>query len=150
MKRFFLILFLISSVYSESGNWGFKGVYEYFPVSARILSLGKSGAALTEDISSVYFNPASLAYINPQQIVFSDALLPLGSTMGWFGYARPTREFGNFGVHITGVYSGKMEMTDVWGNKLLDKFADFNMGFSLNYARELTYNVGFGFSYKLI
>ncbi|MEO0260068.1 MAG: hypothetical protein ABIM77_04935, partial [candidate division WOR-3 bacterium] len=102
MKRIFLILLFASLVYSESGNWGFKGSYEYFPVSARILSLAKSGSALTEDMSSVYFNPACLAYINPQQIVFSDALLPLGSTMGWFGYARPTKDFGNFGIHITG------------------------------------------------
>uniref|UniRef100_A0A7V3ZT07 PorV/PorQ family protein n=2 Tax=candidate division WOR-3 bacterium TaxID=2052148 RepID=A0A7V3ZT07_UNCW3 len=150
MKRIFLILLFASLVYSESGNWGFKGSYEYFPVSARILSLAKSGSALTEDMSSVYFNPACLAYINPQQIVFSDALLPLGSTMGWFGYARPTKDFGNFGIHITGLYAGKMEITDIWGNKLHDKYADFNISTSLSYARELTYNVGFGFSYKLI
>jgi hypothetical protein len=150
MKRLILIFSLISFVYSEEGYWGFAGSYEYFPVSARILSLGKTCVALTGDISSIYFNPASLAYINPQQIVFSDALLPLGATMGWFGYARPTKEYGNFGVYLNGLYSGKMEITDEWGNKKGDKFSEYNILASLNYAKEISYNFGFGFSYKLI
>lgn len=150
MKKLIIIPILFSLLAAEEGNWGFAGSYTHFSGSARFLALGKTGSAITEDISSVYYNPAGLAYINPQQLVFSDAILPLGGRMGWFGYARPTKEYGNFGIHFTGLYAGKIEITDIWGQRSGETFSDLNLLTSLNYAKEIFYNVGVGISYKLL
>lgn len=150
MKKIFIIFVFSGLLHAEEGNWGFAGNYTQFSGSARFLALGKAGNAITEDMSSVYFNPAGLAYINPQQLIFSDAILPLGGRMGWFGYARPTKEYGNFGIHFTGLYAGKMEITDIWGQKAGETFSDLNLLTSLTYAKEIFYNVGAGISYKLL
>ncbi len=131
------------------GAWGVPGSFMFYSPTARAFSLGSAFTAFSEDPSAIYFNPAGIAEMNPQEIQFSNSPLPLGAQYGWFGYVRPTLKLGNFGAALLFFNSGKIELTDPEA-KTHGNFNHFETAFYFTYAKELLKYFDAGVSYKIL
>ena len=71
MKKYFIILFLISEfVYSQFTIGKYSGDFLATGFGSRALGMGGASVASTNDVSSVYWNPAALAKLKNPEISF--------------------------------------------------------------------------------
>lgn len=73
-----------------------------FPVGAKYVALGGQ-ITTTDDVYSVYYNPASVDFVQKHQIAFEYTGMFLGINeniyRAFLGYALPTSKIGSFGIY---------------------------------------------------
>ena len=115
MKKLLLIFLTILSlgtVFAQNPNLGTSGAqFLQIPVGARAEAMGGAIVGLTDDASSIFWNPAGLLKINNVQAHFS--------YMNWFdlfdfnaaSLVYNAGEFGVFGASMVSFTTGNMEIT---------------------------------------
>lgn len=155
MKKLLLIIsFLITAnfVFAQNPNLGTSGAqFLQIPVGARAEAMGGAIIGLTNDASSVFWNPAGIAKINNLQAHFS--------YMNWFdlfdfnaaSMVYNIEEVGSFGASIIVMSTDKMEITTEEEPNGTGRFFDGgDVALSLSYARNLTDRFAVGLSIKYI
>lgn len=125
-----------------------------FPMGARYNGLGEAGVALSQDATSVWWNPGGLAFatdIHRRSIhAMQSKLVPdLADDIAlyWGGYVSKLGTSGNFGASITYLDMGEQISTDDAGVEG-DTFSSYMFAFGLAYGTKLTPNVGVGLGVK--
>jgi hypothetical protein len=118
-------------------------------VGARAEAMGEAYSAVTEDATSLYWNPAGLARLDNAEATFMHAPY-LAST--YYDYGAYAKRFGNqaFGIGIQYFSAGSILETDN-SNTILGSFSPYDLAATMGYAYRFSEEgLAFGVSGKYI
>ena len=160
MKRIYLLAVLgavlvMGLASAASAGSGAGAINLSFPIGARYNALGEAGTALSQDATSMWWNPGGLAFL-PQRpknhdihIMQSSLAEGLAEDIGlyWAGYAAPMGSHGAFGGYLNYLDMGDQQATDENGQPI-GLFSSYMFAFGLNYGVRVSKNVGVGLGVK--
>jgi len=114
-------------------------------------ALGDAYVSLVSDISSVYWNPAGLSFMNQSQVMFSYQpwLVDINTFFTAAGVVLP--KYGTLAFSLIGVNYGEMKVTTVEMQQGTgETFFASDYAFNFSYARRLATWFGFGASAKYV
>lgn len=120
-------------------------------VGARGVGMGETIVASTNDVSSLFWNPAGITGITNGEATFHHTTWIAGTTLNYAAMAFKVPNVGHIGAQIYIFDSGEMEVTDIIfpdGTGENFKVQDIMLG--LTAARQLTQNFAIGGSVKYI
>ncbi len=155
MKKLLVIFLTVLSfgiVYAQNPNLGTSGAqFLQIPVGARAEAMGGAIVGLTDDASSIFWNPAGLVKVNNVQAHFS--------YMNWFdlfdfnaaSLVYNAGEFGVFGASMVSFTTGNMEITTEEEPNGTGRYFDAgDIALGISYAKYLTDRFSVGLSVKYI
>jgi len=113
-------------------------------VGARASAMGEAFTALTDDGTSIYWNPAGLTKLDNRELLVMYNISYQNIDQGYLSLASPLAR-GTIGVGINYVHIGGIEGTDEQGNFTGD-FSASDFQASLAYARCISPRLRFGLS----
>ena len=148
-----LILGLAGSAIAGSGA---GAISMTFPIGARYNALGEAGVALSQDVTSIWWNPGGLAFMPDREkehdahIMQSSLAQGLADDIGlyWGGYGMPLGSHGAMGFAINYLDMGDQEGMDENGDPT-GVFHSYMFSVHATYGVRLsgTLGVGLGVSY---
>ncbi len=120
-------------------------------VGARASAMGDAYVALSDDISSLYWNPGGLASLQKNEIMFSFSDWLVDTGIYFFGASFRLENVGVFGVSMYSFTSGDIAETTVLepdGTGRTFSAGDFSAG--LTYSRQITDRFSAGITVKYI
>lgn len=170
--KIFLIISSLLFIYSQSSAQTviskYAGEFMAIGVGGRPLGMGGAYAAIANDVTSGYYNPAGLAHIDyPQIALMHDERF--GSLVN-YDYAAVAIPYGkdlSFGISIMrlgvdGIPDTRSALVDYNGNKILDdprdrldyskitEFSNQDWAFYLSFAKRYSENFYYGANIKII
>lgn len=120
---------------------------------ARPAGMGEAFAAIADDATATYWNPAGIAFQNKRQVALMHSpWLPELDMDLYYEFASYTMEvpdWGHFGLTFTYFSMGEWDRTDEGGN-VIGSDKSFDMAGSLSYATKVQENWGVGLNFKVI
>ena len=132
---------------SKSGTT--TGEFLRIGVGARPVAMGEAFAAVAEDASALYWNPAGIARLSSRDLLVAHTLWYMDVSHDYLAYAQPLGKVGAIGISATYLMTsfdkrlGDTETPDSTGS-----VGDMALG--LTYARTLPWDVDGGFTLKYI
>ncbi len=146
------LLVLPMSVFAEPfGKTGTAALqFLKLGVDARAIGMGEAYTAVTDDISSVYWNPAGLAPAFDNQAFFSHTEWP-ANIMHEFAAASYTNGVSTWAIFGSVLHMDDMEVTDeeTFG-PTGETFTNSDMAFGLSYAQQFTSKFSAGGTVKYL
>ncbi len=155
LLTFSILIFLLLNV-------GFGQVTKTGTTAAKFLSMGigpranaMGGAftSLANDASALYWNPAGAASMKQYEAMFTYTSLfkDLDISLNYAALVIPADDWGNFGVSITALDYGKMDVTtELYPDGTGEKYSASSYAFALSYARNITESFTAGITIKYI
>ena len=120
-------------------------------VGARATAMGDAYVALSNDISSIYWNPAGLATLKNNEALFQTTNWLLGTHLYFFGACYRIPSIGTIGLSINSFSSGDIQETTIWEpDGTGRKFNTSNFLGGLTYSRQMTDRFSVGITLKYI
>ncbi len=157
LKLFLIIVFLVNSMpgimfaqtQTRSGTTTADFLQIGFNSSGN--AMGEAQTALAEDVSSIYFNPASLAKLNRNQVLFTYLPWILDINSAHVGAAYINPRMGNLAISFFQTSYGAEEVNTVdRQDGTGEVFDGQDIFISFTYARQLAKWFSFGSSAKYI
>ncbi len=153
MKKFQIIIFLLSyTLYGQNPNLGTAGAqFLEIPVGARAAALGGAFVGLSDDATSVFWNPAGLTRIRNNSAHFT--------YMNWFDFfdfnaasaAFNLADVGTVAASFTILKMDRQEITTEQQPNGTGRFYDAqDIALGVSYARNLTDRFSFGLTFKYV
>lgn len=142
-----LPMLLAAKPFGKAGTVGMQ--FLKLGVDARAIGMGEAYTAVTDDISSVYWNPAGLAPAYQNQVFFSHTNWP-ADIMQEFAAASLTNGVSTVAVYGSMLHMDKMDVTDEDTFDITgEKFTNSSMAMGINYAQQFTnkFSAGLGVKY---
>ena len=139
---------MFAAVFAKTGTASLQ--FLKLGVDARAIGMGEAYTAVTDDISSVYWNPAGLALKYETQVFFSHTNW-VAETYHEFVAASTETNYGFFGVFGSVFHTPAMDVTteDDFGPNG-EKFYFSNIAAGLTYANAFTDKFSFGITGKFL
>jgi long-subunit fatty acid transport protein len=129
-------------------------------VSARSMGMGGAYAAISDDVSALYYNPAGLTSLLGREVMATYIDMPADVQYGFVGFGMPLESVGGVvGIGVYGLTSGSMIET-TYDQGSIDaelgifgtgrQFAWNDLAVSVSYGRYLTDRFSIGFSVRYI
>lgn len=119
-------------------------------IDARAIGMGEAYTAVTDDVSSLYWNPAGIAKKFGNQIMFSHTNWPASIMHEFIGYTTET-DYGMIGLQVSVLHMDDMEVMDESNfGPTGEKFTASNIAIGLTYANSLTDKFSFGATGKYL
>jgi long-subunit fatty acid transport protein len=157
MKKYIgalLIIILIpgllsAKIFAKTGTAGLQ--FLKIGIDARAIGMGEAYTAVTDDISSVYWNPAGLALKSQNQVLFSHTEWVADIRYEYVAASRVT-DYGTFALSASILY---MDWMDVYEEDNLleptgETFTCSDLSAGLSYANSFTDKFSFGFTLKYL
>ncbi|MBM3235466.1 PorV/PorQ family protein [Candidatus Poribacteria bacterium] len=144
---FFFLLFSSNSVLASSK---FAGEFLTLGVGARPLAMGGSYAAIADDSTAAYWNPAGLGSLEHSEASFMHSSLFGLDSFNFFNYVRPLRNNGAFGLSWLRVGVDDIFHTTVKNPasvsadnrpEIKERFSNVDNAFFLSYGKNLRFDV---------
>ena len=121
-------------------------------VGSRAIGMGGAYVAMTNDLSSIYWNPAGLAQINGRGgVSFVHTNWLADTDFNFAAVALNTGAFGTIGISITSLSMPEMKVRNEFEPEGTGElFSAGDMALGLSYARFITDRFSFGFNAKYI
>lgn len=120
-------------------------------VSARSMGMGGAYTAVSNDIASVYYNPAGLTSLLGTEIMASYIDMPADVQYGFVGIGFPLESVGGvIGFAAYGLTSGSMDEMTYYRIPTGRSFAWNDLAVSVSYGRYLTDRFSIGFTLRYI
>ncbi|MBN1302557.1 MAG: PorV/PorQ family protein [Melioribacteraceae bacterium] len=120
-------------------------------VGPRAVGMGGAFTALSDDITSIYWNPGGLANLTTNEALFNHTTLYADIGYDFAAFAANLGEFGNLGAFVSVLSVDEMEVRTIELPEGTGEFFDISsMVIGLSYARNLTENFSIGFNAKYI
>lgn len=169
-----ILIFVNVISFSQTNTGTTIGQFLLIEPSARLAGMGNIGVASFEDVSSIYFNPASAGMISSSSAVFSHINWLADIKYEWALVAVRMRKFGTIFLGFAYLNSGEIDVRTVekplgtgeryyvtnmaiglgYSLKLTDRFA---LGLQANYIQETIWHsslwavgVNFGIIYQIV
>lgn len=156
MKAFVNICVILSCLaipewsHAQSGDAGATGLaFLKLGVGGRASAMGEAYVAVSDDASSVFWNPAGLSYIQRPEVAFTHTAWLQDISNDFLAFAFPGFG-GGVGVSVyTGAVDG-IERRTIPSSEPLGTVEARDLAISLGYARELSSKFRAGFSVKYL
>jgi hypothetical protein len=145
MKKLILvILFLSSNLFSQTA-------FEFLKLdaSARSAALGGAFVSNVDDPNSIFYNPASLQFVDPNNVSFGFLKHLLDVNSGFASYTTQFKGLGKFGFAAMYTNYGSFDQLDEFGNSL-GTFSANDVGLIGNYSGLVRENLSYGVNIKFI
>ena len=120
-------------------------------VGARANALGGASTAIVDDASAMYWNPAGVALVDKFQGIFTYTKMFADVNLNSFGVVIPSGSAGNFGINITALNIGEMDVTtELEPEGTGATFSAGSYAIGLTYARNITDDFIIGATVKYI
>ena len=120
-------------------------------VSARSMGMGGAFTSVSNDVSSVYYNPAGLTYLFGTEVMLSYVDMPADVQYGFAAVGFPLEAVGGVvGIAAYGLTSGSMDEMTYFRIPTGREFAWNDLAVSVSYGRYLTDRFSIGFSVRYI
>ncbi len=120
-------------------------------VGPRANAMGAAYTSISNDPSAMYWNPAGISNISDFQGIFTYTKMFADINLNYLGIVIPAGSVGTFGVSVTALNVGDMEVTtEYYPEGTGEKFSAGSYAFGLSYARYITSDFTVGFSVKYI
>lgn len=158
MKRNMIYRIAIIGLVLFTGLFG-QEPYRYGTTAANFLEIGNGPAvamgdayvSVGQDISSIYWNPAGLAFQKQAELYVMDQPWVAGISNRFFATALPIPRIGNFGFSLNYMDYGNIPVTDLEFQEGTGELYSANeYAFALTFARSITNWFAFGTSAKYI
>lgn len=144
MKKFVLLILLIfnftflifNSAAYAAADGGLPGYFLNQGVGARAFGMGRAFAAVADDASGIYWNPAGLIQLQRKELQLMHIILFEDTRYEFIGYVHPTMGLWSFALGGIQLYSGGFERRDE-DNNPIGTFADENNALFLTNTFEL-------------
>ena len=157
-----LMVFLLAGVLQAQGGDLIRGRTEFnnagnraaefltIPIGSRAVALGNAYVALADDITSVYWNPAGLAFMEQNQSFFTYIDMPLDVSLTFAGAGVPVFEGrGAFAGFVEVLNFNEMEQTSVTSpNGTGIMWDSFSFAGGMSYAHNFSDRFAAGFTVK--
>lgn len=144
------------SIYSQvTGNVSKVGTvaaaFLEIEVGSRAVGMGGAYVAVVDDATAVFWNPAGLARISKNQAVLVHNNWLVDTSFDFVAIALPIGNTGTFGVSITSLSTGEMEVRTVQlPEGTGERFSTNDLSAALSYAVNLTDRFAIGVNAKYI
>ena len=120
-------------------------------IGPRANAMGGAYSAIANDASAMYWNPAGIAQVDGYQAIFTYTKMFADVNLNYFGVVIPAGDFGNFGVNVTALNIGDMEITtEIHPEGTGQMFSAGSYAFGLTYSKFITDRFIIGASFKYI
>ncbi|MDD3050173.1 MAG: PorV/PorQ family protein [Candidatus Cloacimonetes bacterium] len=135
-------------IFPKTGTAGLQ--FLKIGVDARAQGMAEAYTAVTNDISSIYWNPAGLALSEKKQVMFSHTNWVADIYHEFFAFSY-NHDLGTFALSATYLTTGYMEVTDeeTFG-PTGEEFYNYDLAVGLSYANSYTDKFAFGFTAKYL
>ncbi len=158
IKKLFLVLFaalvfMYNVAYSgdvkKTGTTAAK--FLSIGIGPRANAMGGAYSSLADDASAMYWNPAGLSLVNQYEGIFTYTNLFADINLNYFGLVIPAGEVGTFGLNVTALNYGEMEITtELNPEGIGTTFSAGSYAFGFAYARHITEDFIVGINIKYI
>ncbi|MDX1701439.1 MAG: PorV/PorQ family protein, partial [Melioribacteraceae bacterium] len=159
-RKNYLSLIAIIILLFSSNFYGQAGVSKSGTTAAKFLSIGVGPranamggafAAIANDASSMYWNPAGIGLVEKFEGIFTYTEMFADINLNYFGIVIPAGDIGNIGVNVTALNIGEMDVTtEDFPEGTGETFTAGSYAFGLSYARFITDNFVVGANIKYI
>jgi hypothetical protein len=116
IKKIFLLILFFCTTSLFADNVSVSGAqFLNLPIGAKAIGMGEAVVATCNDASSLYWNPAGIAFAENKNILFMHGIWFSDVSYDWLGYVQPTI-FGGVGVTVQYINYGTLSKTDESGN----------------------------------
>lgn len=144
---FFILLFSITFAAADDAG-GYGGAFLQPGVSARVLGMGGTFVGLSDDPSSIVWNPGGMAQLKHNHLEFMRAQMSLDRTYNFLAVCRGVGKYGTAGFGWINYSVGDIPSYDEEGN-YLGNFSDSENAFLIGYSYGIKNRVLFGGNLKL-
>ncbi len=114
-------------------------------------AMGDAYVASTGDMSSIYWNPAGLAFLKSNEALFMYQPWVVDINSMFSGFAMPLQGLGTIAVGIFSLNYGDIDVTTLeYQNGTGEKYTAMDYNFSLSYAQSIAQWFSFGATFKYI
>ncbi|MBU8934255.1 MAG: PorV/PorQ family protein [candidate division Zixibacteria bacterium] len=147
----FLVIMVPTSVWSQAKVGTTGAQFLELGVSARAMGMAEAFAAVADDISAVYYNPAGLTSLYGREAAFTYIKMPADIAYGYGAIGLPLESIGGvLGIGMYALGSGDMDETDHFRAPTGRIFSWNDMAISASYGRYLTDRFSIGLTVKFI
>ena len=147
----FLILIMNNIGWAQTKVGTSAAQFLGMPVGARALAAGSATVALSNDATSIYYNPGAMSFMVGSQAVVSHTNWLVGTKFDWAGVVINLDGSNAIGVSITQLnYGEELVTTEVAQNGTGEKWNAADLAISLSYSRSLTDRFSIGGTGKFI
>ncbi len=139
-----LTIILSSNLFSQSA-------FEFLKLdaSARSASLGGAFTSNIDDPNVIFYNPASINYVEPDKISFGFLKHLLDVNSGYLSYTPQIKGIGKLGLGLIYTNYGDFEVLDESGYSQ-GQFTANDLGLILNYSDLIRNNLSYGVNVRLL
>ncbi len=157
MKKYLSLLFILMLVpgllqadtFAKTGTAGLQ--FLKIGVDARAIGMAEAYTAVTDDISSIYWNPAGLALKSQNQVLFSHTEWVADVRYEYLAASKVT-SMGTFAISAAYLWMDWMDVytEDSFEEPTGEQFTNSDLAIGLTYANEYTDKFSFGFTTKYL
>jgi len=156
MRKYVVILIILTvlprlvfaDIFAKTGTAGLQ--FLKIGIGARALGMGEAYTAVTDDISSIYWNPAGLALKAQDQVMFSHTAWIAGINYEFVAFSKVT-PLGTFGVSTALLHMDYMDVIEEEPfGPTGETFTAYDFMAGITYANEFTDKFSFGASVKYV
>ena len=137
-----------AAIFPKTGTAGLQ--FLKLGVDARAIGMGEAYTAVSDDISSVYWNPGGLAVKFNNQVMFSHTNWPADIMHDYFA-ASYVSDYGTFGFQASLLHMDDMDVvTEENFGPTGEKFTCYDLAAGLTYSQAFTDKFSFGITGKFL
>ncbi|MFA5803987.1 MAG: PorV/PorQ family protein [Melioribacteraceae bacterium] len=154
LAKLFLIIFIVSldcfaQNVSKTGTTAAS--FLEIPVGAKGIGMGGAYVSVTNDASSLFWNPAGSASIVKYEAILAHTNWIADTRFDYAGLVIPLSDFGNIGLSFTSFSMGDMKVRTVEKpDGTGEYFSASDIAIGISYARNLSDRFSIGFTAKYI
>ncbi|MDQ7818066.1 MAG: PorV/PorQ family protein [Melioribacteraceae bacterium] len=120
-------------------------------IGPRANAMGSAYSAVADEASAMYWNPSGIAHISEYQTIFTYTKMFADINVNYFGAVIPAGDIGVFGLSVTSLNVGEMEVTtEYYPEGTGERFSASSYAFGLTYAKYITQDFAVGVTLKYI
>lgn len=120
-------------------------------IGPRANAMGGAYTSIANDATAMYWNPAGIANVGEVQAVFTYTKMFADININYFGIVLPAGELGTFGLNVTALNIGDMDVTtEYFPEGTGETFSAGSYAFGLTFSRYITQDFSVGINVKYI
>ncbi len=143
------LLIVPKIIFSQSVDGGQPGAFLRMGVGARAIGMGRTFAAIANDASTAFWNPAGLGRLNVKELMGTYSVLSMDRQHNYTAVALPIRSLGTIGISWINLSVGDIEGRDLFG-RITDMYSNSENAYFLSWGVALNQALYLGVTAKYI
>ena len=150
IKKLITIIVTVSALFPVNKTGTTAAKFLSIGPGAKAVSMGGAFTGIANDPSAMYWNPAGIVTLKANSLLANHTNWLAGISYDFIGIVVNTPGIGTFGLNLTAVTMGEMDVTRYGNEDTGETFKAASWAFGVSYAVRLTDRFSIGFNGKLI